>query len=82
MTYRGGVTMRRSRIFTSWINTLLLTVAVSFGVVSLSHNLSPVVTAGATTHAVVNPATGALASTPPVTVTYRGGDGSSSRFDR
>jgi len=59
---------------------------VSFGVVSFSHHLSPTATAGATTHTAATAATGgttgALTSTPPVTVTYRGGDGSPSRFDR
>jgi hypothetical protein len=86
MSYRGGTTVRRSRVITSWINTLVLTVGVGFGVLAFGHHLTP----SATTSASATTATTATTTAPtvtaktltPISVSFRGDDGSSQSGDR
>ena len=75
--------MRRTRILTSWVNTLLLTAAVALGVINFSHHATTPTASAATTTSTTAPAAVTTAATSPVisrthpiTISFRGDDGS------
>lgn len=78
--------MRRSRVITSWINTLVLTVGVTFGVLAVSHHLTPAATAtSAPVSSVSTPTTTPTSARQtaliPLTTTFRGDDQGSHSSD-
>ena len=76
--------MRRTRILTSWVNTLLLTAAVALGVINFSHHATTsTASAATTTTSTTAPAPVASVASPtvisrthPITISFRGDDGS------